>query len=381
MKATYYLAGLLMLVACGEQNTATSKTPLSTQPVFARPADATMEQRFAVLAIDCIRREYPSKISHVLQSGDDAQTPSELFPTFFGCYDWHSSVHGHWLIARTLKLEPNGPLSDEIRNLLSLSFTDAKLAGELEYLIAPGRNSFERPYGLAWFLQLITELDESPDPQLRKWRSSLRPLESEIVSRTKPWLRDLSYPIRSGTHNQTAFAFGLMIDYARQVNDQEFEELLVRKSLSFHAEDTDCPLHYEPSGEDFLSPCLMEADLMRRVMAPEQFSSWLREFLPNIPLDGRADWLQPGIVRNAADVKLVHLDGVNLSRAWALEGIASALGEEDGRRAALMASSRLHGELGIAAVSGEHYSGGHWLASFATFLVTQRGLGDRESVQ
>ncbi|MEM7493475.1 MAG: DUF2891 family protein, partial [Pseudomonadota bacterium] len=206
------------------------------------------------------------------------------------------------------------------------------------------------------------------------WREILRPLENAIVANTRAWLPNLQYPVRLGTHNQTAFAFGLMIDYARTVGDTEFETQLVEKTLSFHLNDVNCPLSYEPSGEDFLSPCLMQADLMRRVMSREAFATWLSDFLPQIPLDGASDWLEPGIVLDASDGKLVHLDGVNLSRAWALEGIASALPDTDPRIDALLASSALHKGVGIKAVSDEFYSGSHWLASFATYLTTKRGI-------
>ena len=165
-----------------------------------------------------------------------------------------------------------------------------------------------------------------------------------------------------------------MLDYARSVGDDELEQLLRDKIMTFHKDDVNCPLAYEPSGEDFLSPCLMEADLMRRVMSNQEFAVWLTAFMPGIPTDGSADWLVPGIVLDPEDGKLVHLDGVNLSRAWGLEGIAAALPAGDVRRAALLASAKMHKETGVAAVSAEHYSGSHWLASFATYLTTQRGI-------
>lgn len=342
--------------------------------VAERPAPETLEDRFAVLALDCVHREYPNKISHVLQSGEDARPPRQLTPAFYGCFDWHSSVHGHWLLTRLLNTQPDGVLADEIRTKLGQSFTAENMAGELAYYTAEGRASFERPYGIAWYLQLVVELQESEDPQLQAWREILRPLEDAIVEKTRAWLPNLSYPVRLGTHNQTAFAFGLMLDYARTVGDTAFEADLTDKIRAFHLNDVNCPLAYEPSGEDFLSPCLMEADLMRRVLPRDAFSAWLTGFLPQIPTTGGDDWLTPGVVLDASDGKLVHLDGVNLSRAWALEGIASALPADDARIAALMASADLHREVGIAAVSDEHYSGSHWLASFATYLTTRRGI-------
>ena len=352
---------------------ASAETPIAAEE--ARIVE-TLEDRFAVLALDCVHREYPNKISHVLQSPEDAKTPRELTPAFYGCYDWHSSVHGHWLLTRILNTAPDSALRDEIRSKLAKSFTPENFVGELAYYGGEGRASFERPYGIAWYLQLVTELEESDDPQMQVWRETLRPLEDAIVEKTMDWLPKLSYPVRLGTHNQTAFAFGLMLDYARTVENEAFETALVEKVLKFHANDVDCPLSYEPSGEDFLSPCLMQADLMRRVMTQEAFVDWLSAFLPSIPTDGSGDWLEPGIVLDASDGKLVHLDGVNLSRAWALDGIASALPSDDPRIASLMASSDLHRETGIASVSDEHYSGSHWLASFATYLTTRRGISE-----
>ena len=339
------------------------------------PAEAPARtDRFARLALDCVHREYPNKISHVLNSDQDALPPHELTPTFYGCFDWHSSVHGHWLLTRILTTAPDTALEEEIRTALAQSFTEENLAGDLAYIQGEDRASFERPYGIAWYLQLVAELEESDDPQLSQWRETLRPLEDQIVANTMDWLPKLSYPIRLGTHNQTAFAFGLMLDYARTVGNEALEETLTGKIRDFHMGDTNCPIGYEPSGEDFLSPCLMEADLMRRILDPADFAAWLSDFLPGLPEDGSADWLAPGIVLDPSDGKLVHLDGVNLSRAWALEGIAAGLPEDDPRRDSLLAAAEVHRETGIAAVSDVHYSGSHWLASFATYLETRRGL-------
>jgi len=365
------LAGLSCLMACGDagnQGGTGSVIPLPE----ARPG--VVEDRFALLALSCIHQEYPNKISHFLNTDADAGAPSQLTPAFYGCLDWHSSVHGHWLLVRLLKLDPESPFRDVIIARLEQSFTEENIAGEVAYYLAPGRGSFERPYGIAWYLQLVAELHESDDKTMQQWRQTLAPLENEITAKIKAWLPNLIYPIRLGTHNQTAFAFGLMLDYARTVGDTGLEALLVDKVLAFHADDKNCPLAYEPSGEDFLSPCLMEADLMRRVFSAEEFADWLAAFMPTIPEDGSGDWLEPGVVLDPEDGKLVHLDGVNLSRAWALEGISAGLPEDDSRRAALQAAADLHRETGIASVSNEHYMGSHWLGSFATYLVTKRGI-------
>jgi len=333
-----------------------------------------LASRFSRLAIDCAHREYPNKISRTMDSDAEVGPPRELFPVFYGCFDWHSSVHGHWLLVRLLHVRPeDAPWRDEAIAVLNKSFTPENIAGEVANFNRPARGSWERPYGLAWFLQLTEELREWDDPLAKKWLEMLEPLETDIVVSLKDWLPKLAYPIRLGTHNQSAFAFGLMLDWAREAGDEEMEKLIVSRSKAFHMNDKNCPLSYEPSGEDFLSPCLMEADLMRRILEPKAFSKWLTDFMPDIPKDGSGDWLKPGIVKDASDGKLVHLDGVNSSRAWNLYNIARALPDGDTRIPALVGAAKIHADTGVAAVSDKHYSGSHWLASFAAYLMTDRG--------
>jgi hypothetical protein len=342
------------------------------------PAHASgPEARFARLALDCVHREYPNKIAHVMSSAADAGTPSQLHPVFYGCFDWHSSVHGHWLLVRLLRTARNEmpvEMGLQIVEALDQSFTAEGVASEVAYFQAEGRKAYERPYGIAWFLQLTAELREWRDPLAARWLDTLEPLEAVIVAQIRSWLPNLAYPIRLGTHNQSMFAFGLILDWARTSDDSELEHAVRSKTLEFHLNDRDCPLDYEPSGEDFLSPCLMEADLMRRVLGKADFAIWLEKFLPGIPHDGGTGWLTPGVVLDPTDGKLVHLDGVNLSRAWNLENIAASLPEKDPRRASLEATAKVHAKAGIANVSAEHYEGSHWLASFATYLVTNRGM-------
>ncbi|HEX5043126.1 MAG TPA: DUF2891 domain-containing protein [Candidatus Polarisedimenticolaceae bacterium] len=339
------------------------------------PADAV--QRFADLALACVHQEYPNKIAHVMDSDGDAQPPRKLTPAFFGCYDWHSAVHGHWLLVRLTRLHPRAPFAARAREALASSLTAENTAAEAAYLGRKGRETFERPYGLAWLLALAQELREWDDPQARAWAAALAPLERAAVARLQAWLPKLAYPIREGEHNQTAFAFGLILDWARAAGDKEFEELLVARTRALYASDRGCPLAYEPSGQDFLSPCLAEADLMRRVLAPAPFAAWLETFLPAIPRSGSRDWLPIGVVTDRTDGKLAHLDGLNLSRAWMLEGIVSGLPANDARIPALRAAAQRHRTAGLAAVTGEHYAGGHWLGTFATYLVTSRGIPRR----
>ena len=359
-----------LLWACGAEETAREPVQLE-HPGAISPE---LAERFSALALACVHKEFPNKISRTTDNAEAIGRPKVIFPIFYGCFDWHSSVHGHWLLVRLLRVGPQeAAWRDAAIEKLNQSFTPEKLAGEVANFARPARGSWERPYGLAWYLQLMTELREWDDPRAKEWLSILQPLEADIVVSLKDWLPKLAYPIRLGTHNQSAFAFGLMLDWARVSGDAELEQLIIERSKAFHMEDVNCPLDYEPSGEDFLSPCLMAADLMRRILTAKEFSNWLADYLPQIPTNGSGDWLIPGIVKDASDGKLVHLDGVNSSRAWNLYNIARALPEGDRRKAALVAAAEIHAREGVAAVSAEHYSGSHWLASFATYLMTDRG--------
>jgi hypothetical protein len=340
----------------------------------SQPLDQATAQRFADLALKCLHQEYPNKIAHTMASDADVHPPRELYPAFHGCYDWHSAVHGHWLLVRLARQFPKAPFAQQARAELARSFTTANLAAEAAYLQREGRASFERPYGLAWLLQLSAELRAWKDPQAAQWASAIAPLEAAAATRIKTWLPDLTYPIRIGEHDQTAFAFGLIWDWAAVSNDREMRALLDGAARRFYLSDRACPLAYEPSGHDFLSPCLAEADFMRRVLAPAEFARWLGAALPQIPRNGHRDWLEPAIVTNRADPKLAHLDGLNLSRAWMLEGIADALPAKDDRVFALRNVAADHREAALPAVTGEHYEGGHWLGTFAVYLTTRAGL-------
>jgi hypothetical protein len=360
LAAPLFLAGLLL-------NAASSSAA-------APQVDAAAAERFANLALACVHKEYPNKIAHLLNGEADVKPPHALTPAFYGCYDWHSAVHGHWLLARLARRFPEAPFAAKARAALAESLTPEHIAAEVQYLQAPGRSSFERPYGLAWLLQLDAELREWDDPQAQRWSTALEPLAKAAAARLRDWLPKLTFPIRIGEHNQTAFSFGLILDWARTAGDTETATLLAKRIQDLYRKDKDCPLAYEPSGEDFLSPCLAEADLLRRVLAPDAFAAWLDAFLPTLPRDGRGDWLAPGIVTDPTDPKLAHLDGLNLSRAWMLEGIAAGLPAGDRRVPALRAAAAAHRDASLPAVTGEHYEGGHWLGSFAVYLVTGRGL-------
>ena len=336
--------------------------------------DPAAAQRFATLALACVHKEYPNKIAHVLSGDADVQPPRLLTPAFYGCYDWHSAVHAHWLLARIARRFPGSETANAARAALAVSLTPENIGPEVDYMRGQGRTSFERPYGLAWLLALAAELRSWNDPQARTWAAALSPLEAEAAARIASWLPKLHYPIRIGEHSQTAFAFGLIHDWARIAGNSSMLALLESRGRDYYLGDRDCPLAYEPSGEDFLSPCLAEADFVRRILPATEYAAWLTGFLPRIPRTASADWLAPGVVTDRSDPKLAHIDGLNLSRAWMLEGIAAGLPKGDRRVAALAAAARAHAAAALPAVTGEHYEGGHWLGTFATYYTTRAGL-------
>ena len=332
--------------------------------------------RVAALAMDGIRREYPNKIGHVMAGDGDARPPRELTPVFYGCFDWHSAVHAHWCLVRLMRCFPNAAWVRDARIAMRGNITRDNADGELRYLAGPDREGFERPYGLAWLLQLCAELREWDDDDGRDWLAILGPLEQLAAERFRSWLPKLTHPIRSGEHSQTAFAMGLVLDWCETSSDARLRDVVRETALRFHSGDVDAPLHFEPSGHDFLSPSLAEADLMRRVLPGAEFARWLDGFLPAIPRDGGSGWLPVGVVTDPADGKLAHLHGLNLSRTWMLEGIAAAVPSGDARVPALRGTAAVHRDAALPVVSGEHYAISHWLGSFAVYLLTQRGTAD-----
>jgi hypothetical protein len=323
------------------------------------PLDHSTAEQFARLALDCVHREYPNKIAHTLLSDADVRPPRELTPAFYGCYDWHSAVHGHWMLARLAHCFPNTALAERARAALARTITAGNIAAEVRYLEAPGRAAFERPYGLAWLLHLSAELRSSESALAQ----IIEPLETAAAKKLEDWLPKLPYPDRSGQHANTAFALGLMMDWARLVGEGR-EKVPFASTIRFFNGDRNGPIAFEPSGEDFLSPCLAEADLMRRVCTPTEFAEWLTAFLPEVPM------LRPVSSPDPSDGKLAHFDGLNLSRAWMLFGIAQGLPDNDPRRLRLLLIADAHRDAGLAAVSAKHYEGSHWLGTFAVYLET-----------
>jgi hypothetical protein len=274
-----------------------------------------------------------------------------------------------------LRLYPDAPYASEVRAALDQSLSSENIQGEVRSLSTPNQASYERPYGLAWALALGEELEKYTDPEGERWARNFAPLEKLAADRLKSWLPKLYYPIRNGEHTQTAFGLSLAIDYARAVGDKDFEDLIVTRALFYYGKDVNCPLAYEPSGEDFLSPCLGEAALMARVMPQRAYARWLVRFLPQIPQKGSTTWLKIGVVTDRSDPRLAHLDGLNLSRAWMLDKIAHALPKTDSRRAALLKTAAAHADATLPFVTGEHYEGGHWLGTYAIYYLTERGSG------
>jgi hypothetical protein len=321
--------------------------------------------RFADLALAGITREYPNAPGLILNGPADLQSPRTLHPAFYGCFDWHSSVHGHWMLARLLHLFPNLPQAAAIRAALADNLSESNLRMEADYFAAPNRRSFERTYGWTWLLKLAEELFIWPDPEAAAWSQNLRPLVDGIVCGYLDFLPKQTYPIRVGTHANTAFGLAFALDYARTCGQSDLEALLVRRSLDYFGGDAGYPAAFEPGGNDFLSPSLIEADLLTRVLPRAEFADWFHRFLPDLP----PSLLTPATISDRSDLQLIHLDGLNLSRAWCMHRIASTLPERDAYRDTLLASAKLHKQDGLANVASGHYGGEHWLASFAVYLL------------
>lgn len=328
---------------------------------------------FAELAMKNIHREYPNKTGDVVTGPEGVLPPSELHPAFYGCFDWHSSVHGHWMLVRLLKQFPDHSVAPEIRRRLAISLTEENLRAELAYFEAEGHRTFERTYGWAWFLKLVSELDDWDDEQGRQFRQWCRPLEELLVQRTLDYLPKLSFPIRTGVHPDTGFALGQFLDYARATGNADLEQAVADRAMEFYRDDQNYPASWEPSGQDFFSSGLNEADLMRRLLDAEAFAKWLTRFLPQLGVQETGDskpLFAPVAVSDVTDGYIVHLAGLNLSRAWCLRGIADALPESDARKPRLIALSRSHASKGLEYVFSGAYEGEHWLATFAVYLLS-----------
>jgi len=336
----------------------------------------TFVDHFAAVALSHIDREYPSKLDHVINEACEVRPPRELHPVFYGSYDWHSSVHGHWLLARALRLSPGMAQAGAVRGVMDAHLTAEKIAVEVAYLKQARRETFERTYGWAWLLKLAAELRVGAEDEASaereafvRWDEALGPLTRAFVGFYFSYLPKARYPIRVGTHQNTAFGLALAVDYANAARDTLLRDLLAAKARAWYMKDEDCPA-WEPDGTDFLSPSLMEAECMRRVLPSDEFAAWLGKFLPRLAEKKPAALFAPAEVSDRADAQLAHLDGLNLSRAWCWRSIGRALPGGDARRALAEAAYEEHLRAALPHVTGE-YAGEHWLATFAMLAMTE----------
>jgi hypothetical protein len=369
MKYGYVFLAILVLFSC--ENAAESDVKpeveelAKVETVDALKLTQAQAEQLAELPLTCIDQEYPNKLNQVIAGDQDLQPPTSLHPAFYGCFDWHSSVHGHWSLVRLLRTFPEIKQRDQMIAGLQAHITAEKIEGELAYFGHPNSQGFERMYGWAWLLKLAEELHKWDDPAAKELSANLQPLTDLIASKVEAFLPKLRYPIRVGTHTNTAFALCMVHDYAKTVGNTSLQSLVEQRSKEYYFSDADCPLTWEPSGYDFLSPCLEEADLMRRVLDAESFKSWLDAFLPTLVKSNFA--LEPGIVSDRSDGHLVHLDGLNYSRAWCLKGLAKSYPEFG----YLNAIANQHIEHSLPDLTDGNYEGGHWLVSFALMSLME----------
>lgn len=343
-------------------------TMLTTNPDGSLQLTVEGAEHLAELPLRCIGKEYPNKTGHTIESATDAVlTPKQLHPAFYGCFDWHSCVHGHWMLVRLLKTFPNLPKAAEIRRTLDRSFQAANLQGEADYFARYKlAYTFERTYGWAWILKLDQELYAWDDPQGREWHRRMQPLTAKIVELWSGFLPKQTYPNRTGVHPNTAFSLVFALDWARAVGNRSFEDLIVSRARDYYLRNTNAPAYQEPDGSDFLSPSLEVCDLMRRILPKKEFAGWLTGFLTP---DGLANVMTRPIVSDRSDYQIVHLDGLFLSRAWCLRGVASALPARDPRRGQMLAASRELIGVALPEIANGGYGGEHWLASFAVYAL------------
>ena len=366
------LAAMLSPALLAGRNQIQAFTRTRTGALETNGLSLTQEQasHFAALALKCIRKEYPNKPDHTINDSGDVKSPRSMHPSFYGCYDWHSSVHGHWMLVRLLRLFPKLSEAREIRDALNANLSSRNIAVEVAYLGQENRQSFERTYGWAWLLKLAEELHRWNDLDGAAWSKNLKTLADSLVERYLAFLPKQTYPIRTGVHPNTAFGLAFAFDYARTVGDKKLAALIEERSRTYFQGDLNYPASWEPGGEDFFSAALMEADLMRRVLKPAEFQTWFHRFLPAVSRGEPKSLIHPAVVSDRSDPKLVHLDGLNLSRAWCMRSIASALPKTDPARGVLARAAAQHAGDALSHVASGDYAGEHWLASFAVYLLS-----------
>jgi DUF2891 family protein len=330
---------------------------------------------YSQLTLKCMDQNFPYKIDHVYQDEKDIKNQKIHHPIFYGCFDWHSAVHGHWALIKLLSAMPDLPNAEEIRRRLDEHFRPDNIAGEVKYFERDSDTKrSERPYGFAWFLRLILELKKSKYPQAALWTKNLEPLEKTIRARFIEYLKVFDFPVRRGVHENSAFAMTHAYDYAKGVGDGELLQAIVEVSKKYYLNDIQCPLTYEPSGDDFISPCLTEADLMRRVLSQKEFLVWFNKFWPAMSKSETKNFFKPLVPTAVLDAKAIHLVGLDFERAWSLAGIAQALPAGDRRKKMFLEKAREHASVGDDLIKKGDYGGTHWLASFAIFFYSESNL-------
>ncbi|PYE81528.1 hypothetical protein DFQ11_102102 [Winogradskyella epiphytica] len=366
MKNLYILFLFLITLSCKDSNKSQSfsqKTLNKVEIVNQPTLNLEQANRLAQLPIDCINTEFPNKLNQTLADASELKSPKELHPAFYGCFDWHSAVHGHWSLVSLLKTFPDLKNKAEIEEMLLQNISKANIEQEVLYFEGKHNASFERTYGWAWVLKLAEDLHTWDSPIARELEGNLKPLTDLMVEKYMEFLPKLNYPIRVGEHSNTAFGLSFAYDYALVANSIELKELIEKRAIEFYEDDQSCPLGWEPSGFDFLSPCLEEAALMKRVLPMSEFKVWFNDFLPELN-DVNFDW-SVGEVSDREDGKLVHLDGVNFSRAWSLNFIAKDIPELQH----LTNIANKHINYSWPSIVGDSYEGGHWLGSFAIYAL------------
>jgi len=364
---TKYFFALFILVS----STAAAQNDLFKIKVDSTGFELTIKGAsfLASLPLKCIHQEYPNKTGHVSKSdSDQALSPQQLHPAFYGCFDWHSSVHGHWMLVNLLKRFPGLPEQAAIRNTLNQSFAPANIIAETNYFNGELAKGFERTYGWAWVLKLDQELAEWNDADARRWHEALQPLTAKVVSIWRAFLPKQTYPNRTGVHPNTAFGMAFALDYARAVKDASFEAALVQSARRIYGGDKNAPSSWEPDGSDFLSPSLEEADLMRRVLPKKDFLPWFNTYIYRA---GLLHLTKLPVVSDRTDLQIVHLDGLCFSRSWCMNGLAALLPAGDARRAILLKAAKAHLASALPNVVSGNYGGEHWLASFAVLALAE----------
>ena len=331
--------------------------------IMLKKMDRKTAHHLATLPLHCMNTEYPNRLSQTLGGDENLKPPHILHPAFYGCFDWHSAVHGHWSLVSLLKQFPTMAEAKNIRSKLLANISKENILAEVSYFQSKYNKTYERTYGWAWLLKLAEELHTWDDPLARKLEENLQPLTELIIKKYIEFLPKLNYPIRVGEHPNTAFGLSFAWDFANTTHRQELKTLIEKRARDFYSLDVNCPMTWEPSGFDFLSPCLEEAALMKRVLPKKEFLSWIVTFLPQ--LKDKNFVLKTGIVSDRTDGKLVHLDGVNFSRAWSLYKIAEGLPEYYHLRNV----ANTHINYSLPSIVDDNYEGRHWLGSFAIYAL------------